>query len=146
MTFEEQWASARTHAAAKSSPSDASDMTLASANSGGGGSGNLVYVRYPWTNGAQILGELRTTTNTSVTQLAEAKAGGTAGLEGLASVLALDAVRDSWHRRLKAVRDECEKLEQPMRQAAKDHGENEARIKAAIAAEKTASKHFGSDK
>jgi hypothetical protein len=54
----------------------------------------------------------------------------------------MDAVRDSWHRRLKAVRDECEALEHPMRQAAKDHGENEAKIKAALAAERTSSKPF----
>ncbi|MGW2486471.1 hypothetical protein ACWCV9_04520 [Streptomyces sp. NPDC001606] len=146
MTFEEQWASARTHAAAKPSPPDAADMTLASADSGsGGGGGALVYLRYPWTNGATILGELRTTTNSSVTQLTEAKAGETARIEGLASIQALSTVRDSWHRRLTAVRDECEHLEPAMRQAAKDHGENEARIKAAIEAEKNLSKRFEAD-
>lgn len=68
--------------------------------------------------------------------------GGAAGTKGLASALAMDAVRDSWHRRLKAVRDECEDLEGPMRQAAKDHGENEARIKAAMAAERTVAEPF----
>ncbi|MGW1056048.1 hypothetical protein [Streptomyces sp. NPDC002521] len=142
MTFEEQWASARTHAAAKSGPSDTSDMTLASANSGESGGGKMVYVAYPWTNGARVLSELRTTTNTSVTQLADEKAGASSSMKGLTSVVALTAVQDSWHRRLKAVRDECENLEPAMRQAAKDHGENDARIRAAIAAEKNVAKPF----
>ncbi|MDQ0810819.1 hypothetical protein QFZ63_002533 [Streptomyces sp. B3I7] len=42
------------------------------------------------------------------------------------------------------MRDECDSLEGPMRQAAKDHGENEARIKAAMATESTTAKHFPS--
>ncbi|MDX3092344.1 MULTISPECIES: hypothetical protein [Streptomyces] len=143
MSFEEQWASARTQAAIRTDPDGSAGMTLASADgNGSGGGGRLVYLKYPWTDGARILGELRTTTNTSVSQLTEGKKGGAAGTKGLASALAMDAVRDSWHRRLKALRDECEDLEGPMRQAAKDHGENEARIKAAMAAERTLAEPF----
>ncbi|MFB7599514.1 hypothetical protein [Streptomyces sp. NPDC056160] len=142
MSFEDQWAAVRAQALTGAEASDNSQMSLASTGSGGSKQGELVYVEYPWTDGARILAELYTTTNTSVTQVSEEQGRGSEGTAGLASALAMDAVRSSWQHRLKAVRDECEKLEQPMRQAAKDHGENSARIKAAIAAERMAAKPF----
>lgn len=142
MSFEDQWATVRAQALTGADASDNSRMALASTGPGGGAQGRLVYVEHPWTDGARILAELRTTTNTSVTQVTEEQGRGSEGNAGLASVLAMDAVRSSWQRRLKAVRDECENLEQPMRQAAKDHGENSARIKAAITAERMAAKPF----
>jgi hypothetical protein len=145
VSFEEQWASVRAKSTTGPETSQNTRTALASADeSRGQEGGRLVYLRSPWTNGAGILGELRTATNTSVTQVAEGRQGKSAGSDGLASALALDAVRETWHRRLKAVRDECDSLEGPMRQAAKDHGENEARIKAAMAAESTTAKHFPS--
>lgn len=53
---------------------------------------------------------------------------------GLTSISELGAVRHSWERRLEDARKECAGLDRKLRLVAKDHGENEQRIKAKFGA------------
>ncbi|MGJ5833971.1 hypothetical protein [Streptomyces ossamyceticus] len=102
----------------------------------------MIFIDFPWLKGARVLTELRTTTASGVTQLGGEGSTFSASTKTLATVLAMDAVRDSWHRRLKAVRDECENLDTPMRQVARDQGENEATLTSAIASERMSAPQF----
>ncbi|MGW5776031.1 hypothetical protein [Streptomyces sp. NPDC003863] len=74
--------------------------------------------------------ELRTDTDTGLTQLETAHTGVQANTEGLETTAALSAVLFSWQERLKTVRDEAGSLETPLRKVARDHGELEAAQKA----------------
>ncbi|GHH87092.1 hypothetical protein [Streptomyces capitiformicae] len=136
MSFEEQWSSARNQATTNSTTSAAADSGQGEAG------GRMVYIDFPWLKGARVLTELRATTASGVTQLSDEDSTFSPSTKALATVLAMDAVRDSWHRRLKAVRDECENLDSPMRQVARDQGENEAALTSAIASERMSASRF----
>lgn len=111
-------------------------MRLASASSdpgpGAGGTGNLKYSKGPWTSASGTAGDLRTRTETSRTVLGRGHEGIEAGATGFSSVAALKSVLKSWEERLRAVRDECEKLEGNLLTVAKEMGESETAVKASL--------------
>ncbi|MFH9565296.1 hypothetical protein [Streptomyces globisporus] len=115
---------------------DGAAMRLASAssNSGadGGGTGNLKYNKGPWTSASGTAGDLRTRAETSRTVLGRGHEGVEAGATGFSSVAALKSVLKSWEERLRAVRDECEKLEGNLLTVAKEMGESETAVKASL--------------
>ncbi|WP_405548856.1 hypothetical protein OG215_14515 [Streptomyces globisporus] len=115
---------------------DGAAMRLASAssNSGadGGGTGNLKYSKGPWTSASGTAGDLRTRAETSRTVLGRGHEGVEAGATGFSSVAALKSVLKSWEERLRAVRDECEKLEGNLLTVAKEMRESETAVKASL--------------
>ncbi|MFF4169192.1 hypothetical protein [Streptomyces sp. NPDC001744] len=111
---------------------EAAVMNLASAapepGTGGGANDRLKHDGGPWTSASATAGDLRTGTETSRAALGPAHEGVEAGAVGLTSVAALKSVRTSWEERLRAVRDECERLEGALLAVAGQMGETETAI------------------
>ncbi|MBT2524066.1 hypothetical protein J7E91_01130 [Streptomyces sp. ISL-99] len=114
-------------------------MSLASAApDGAGGGGKLKHSGGPWTSASGAAGMLQTSTQTSRSRLRPAHEGIASGAAGLASVAMLNAVLDSWEKRLAAVRGECDYLENALLKVAKEMGETETAVKSSLSAVKTA--------
>ncbi|MBT2395819.1 hypothetical protein [Streptomyces sp. ISL-100] len=114
-------------------------MSLASAAPGGtGGEGKLKHSGGPWTSASGAAGGLRTSTQTSRSRLRPAHEGVASGAAGLSSVAILNAVMESWEKRLTAVRGECDYLEGALLKVAKEMGESETAVKSSLNAVKTA--------
>jgi len=102
-------------------------MRLASADGGGSGSGDgdadLRISGTPWTSASGVADELRTDTNSGLTDLREADAGAAGGAEGFDCTAALNETRATWEIRLTAVRDECGRLHGTLARTGKHFGE-----------------------
>ncbi|MFI6400964.1 hypothetical protein [Streptomyces sp. NPDC050548] len=112
-------------------------MQLANLDGGGGGStatggasgtesggdADLRISRTPWTSASGVADELRTDTNSGLTDLKEADAGLTSGTKGFDCTTALNETRATWEARLTAVRDECGRLHGTLAGTGKHFGE-----------------------
>ncbi len=94
----------------------------------GGGTGTLKHHGGPWTSASGTADDLRTSTETSRALLGPGHEGIAAGAAGLGSVAALKGVLTSWEDRLRAVRDECDRLGGALLAVAKEMGETEIAV------------------
>ncbi len=114
---------------------EAPAMRLASAaapSGGGGGDGDLAHSGGPWTKASVAAGELRVTTAEGLGKMAAAHEGIAAGTAGLGATAALAAVRESWERRVSAVRDECGSVQGALLNVAREIGEVDVNNKVAF--------------
>ncbi|MEU6294437.1 hypothetical protein [Streptomyces erythrochromogenes] len=111
-------------------------MRLASAaapgGGGGGGDADLAHSGGPWTKASVAAGELRVTTAEGLGKMSAAHEGISAGTTGLAATAALAAVRESWERRVAAVRDECGSVQSALLNVAREIGEVDVNNKVAF--------------
>ncbi|APU44571.1 hypothetical protein BSL84_21290 [Streptomyces sp. TN58] len=110
-------------------------MRLASAaapSGGGGGDGDLAHSGGPWTKASVAAGELRVTTAEGLGKMAAAHEGIAAGTAGLGATAALAAVRESWERRVSAIRDECGSVQGALLNVAREIGEVDENNKVAF--------------
>ncbi|OEV05649.1 hypothetical protein AN216_02395 [Streptomyces oceani] len=98
----------------------------------GGGSGRQGKLRQssgPWTSAAGVAEALGTSMKLGKDELGTSHQGIAQEGAGLASITALDVVRNSWEQRLEDARKECATLDGKLRKVADAHGENEQRTK-----------------
>ncbi|MFJ3974955.1 hypothetical protein [Streptomyces sp. NPDC090021] len=111
-------------------------MRLASATAAGGGGGggeaDLAHSGGPWTKASVAAGELRVTTAEGLGKMSAAHEGIAAGTAGLGATAALAAVRESWERRVSAVRDECGSVQGALLNVAREIGEVDVNNKVAF--------------
>ncbi|MFJ9932292.1 hypothetical protein ACIRSJ_04130 [Streptomyces virginiae] len=108
-------------------------MRLASAAApGGGDDAELAHSGGPWTKASVAAGELRVTTAEGLGKMSAAHEGLAAGTAGLAATAALAAVRESWERRVSAVRDECGSVRSALLNVAREIGEVDVNNKVAF--------------
>ncbi|WP_225824774.1 hypothetical protein [Streptomyces naphthomycinicus] len=67
--------------------------------------------------------ELRTATNSRLTDLKTAHDGVKSGTDGFSSTAALNEILSTWENRLTSVRDECDRLNGALAKTGRDFGE-----------------------
>ncbi|MET9483206.1 hypothetical protein [Streptomyces sp. NPDC006638] len=87
----------------------------------------------PWTGAAGAAEALRTHLGQVRPEFAAAHAGLAGGTEGLAVADVLRTVRTSWERRIDTAAAECGSLAGSLRAVARDLGESDAAVRAALA-------------
>ncbi|MFJ1601265.1 hypothetical protein [Streptomyces sp. NPDC088261] len=87
----------------------------------------------PWTGAAGAAEALRTHLGQVRPEFAAAHAGLAGGTEGLAVADVLRTVRTSWERRIDTAAAECGSLAGSLRAVARDLGESDAEVRAALA-------------
>ncbi|MFC7974991.1 hypothetical protein ACFUT3_07110 [Streptomyces cinereoruber] len=119
--------------------------STASAPAGGpgGGTGTLKHHGGPWTSASGTADDLRTSTETSRAALGPGHEGIETGGAGLGSVVALRGVLTSWEDRLRAVRDECDRLGGSLLTVAKEMGETDTAIEKSFGSVGTAGEKAG---
>ncbi|AXK34094.1 hypothetical protein DVA86_16950 [Streptomyces armeniacus] len=113
-------------------PRTGTRLASADGGPGPGAADRLKQSAGPWTSAAGVAGALQTSMKTAKDRLGTSHQGVSAEGSGLASISELEAVRHSWERRLEDARKECAGLDRKLQLVAKDHGENEQRIKASF--------------
>lgn len=103
-------------------------LNSAGASSGAGNDTHIASVR-PWTTAAGVAGDLTRVTDSTVKDLGHAHEGMKEASAQLASASALSAVIATWETRLRAVREECKKLESDLKKVGIGFGENEITAK-----------------
>lgn len=78
--------------------------------SSGATSPDLRASKGPWTKASGVALELRSETDSGLTDLRTAHDGVKGGTDGFASTAALDEILPTWEKRLASVRDECHRL------------------------------------
>jgi hypothetical protein len=66
---------------------------------------------------------LRTATDASLKELKSAHEGVASGTDGFESTAALNAIQETWEKRLTSVRDECGRLQGALAKTGRDFGE-----------------------
>ncbi|QTE00299.1 amino acid ABC transporter permease [Streptomyces cyanogenus] len=91
---------------------------------GGGGAGpDLKASKGPWMKASGVAEDLRTATDSALTDLKTAHEGAKAGTEGFTSTAALHEILPTWEKRLTSVRDECGRLHGALARSGRDFGE-----------------------
>ncbi|MEU2062163.1 hypothetical protein [Streptomyces sp. NPDC013455] len=94
------------------------------ADPGGSGSGpDLKASKGPWTKASGVAEDLRTATDSALTDLKTAHEGVEGGTGGFASTAALNEILPTWEKRLTSVRDECGRLHGALARTGRDFGE-----------------------
>lgn len=91
--------------------------------SSGGSAPDLKASKGPWTKASGVAQELRTATNSGLTELKTAHEGVGGGTDGFVSTAALNAILPTWEKRLTSVRDECDRLHGALARTGRDFGE-----------------------
>ncbi|MFI1144855.1 hypothetical protein [Streptomyces sp. NPDC020780] len=102
----------------------------------GGGSGGRPALRHsdgPWLRAAGGTEGLVTQLGPVRTELAAAHEGLVAGAGALKALAELDAVRESWQRRIEAARGECGSLAGKLRAVARAQGETNEAVRSSFA-------------
>lgn len=91
--------------------------------SSGGSAPDLKASKGPWTKASGVAQELRTATDSGLTELKTAHEGVSGGTDGFAGTAALNAILPTWEKRLTSVRDECDRLHGALAGTGRDFGE-----------------------
>ncbi|OLZ62078.1 hypothetical protein AV521_43025 [Streptomyces sp. IMTB 2501] len=98
---------------------------LADPSGGGdGGSGpDLKASQGPWTKASGVAQDLRTATDSGLTDLKTAHEGVKGGTDGFTSTAALNEILPTWEKRLTSVRNECDRLHSALAKTGRVFGE-----------------------